>query len=374
MCLAGTAWSLAAQTTWTVDPTPRTVLTATTDDGEPRFGGVTWATRLPDGALVVADGYDLAIRIFDTDGKERRRFGRSGRGPGEFTIIGWVGRCGGEDLLVWDFALARLTRLNPDRGYVDSWTHPTARSSRQPACAADGTLAFSGPLNRTDASRPAEVGTSAAGIGYRIWIDSLDVHVYGADGSIRWTWPRVFLTESISGTFPDGSGGATSRPLGAQALLAFAGTTLVLVDAGAGVALTRSADGSVQVHPLARRDGPVNAADYEADLELRLRQVPVRVWERFRALAHAVPPPARYPPAVHAIGDTRGLVWLTMPPSPDGATALLAIDASGRRVARLTLPDAITVMEIGEDYVLGRLENEDGEHSLVVYGLRAPQD
>lgn len=369
--LAVLAVPIQAQVVWTVDPNPRTVLLATRDDGEPRFGGISWATRLRDGALVIADGYDLAVRIFEPDGSERSRFGRSGRGPGEFVTIGWVGRCGGENLLVWDFALARLTELHPERGYLRSWTHPLARSSRQRACASDGTLAFSGPLNRTDESRPAAVGTASNGLAYRIWIDSLDVHVYGRAGDLRWTWPRAYLTESISGTFPDGSGGATSRPLGAQARLAFAGSTLVLVDPAAGVARMRGPDGRERSHVLPRQAGPVSAADYSAHLELQLRQVPVSAWERFRSLAHAVAPPAQYPPAVDALGDARGLVWLTLPSTRGSGTELLAIDSAGVLVARLRLPSAGKVLEIGDDYVLVRQESADGEQSLLVYGLRA---
>ncbi len=59
-------------------------------------------TRLPAGTIVVADAWVKAILFFDPSGRTARRVGREGSGPGEFRGPGWVQRCSGDSLFVWD--------------------------------------------------------------------------------------------------------------------------------------------------------------------------------------------------------------------------------------------------------------------------------
>jgi len=43
---------------------------------------------------------------------------------------------------------------------------------------------------------------------------------------------------------------------------------------------------------------------------------------------------------------------------------------SGQQVIELTIPRNLVVFEIGTDYILGRSEDSDGEHHVVIYRLR----
>ena len=78
------------------------------DTGSPdEFGGVTSVALGPDGAVFVADGRNLEVRVFGQDGAHRRTFGRAGEGPGEFRSIyslAWVG----DRLLTFDSPQGRI--------------------------------------------------------------------------------------------------------------------------------------------------------------------------------------------------------------------------------------------------------------------------
>ena len=55
-----------------------------------RLGGCSWkgvtdATRLPDGGIVIANAGSSELRVFNPDGSHSATWGRRGEGPGEFT-------------------------------------------------------------------------------------------------------------------------------------------------------------------------------------------------------------------------------------------------------------------------------------------------
>jgi hypothetical protein len=92
--------------------------------------------------------------------------------------------------------------------------------------------------------------------------------------------------------------------------------------------------------------------------------------EPFSAFVRAVPPPETLPPFGDLVPSTDGLAWLVLTPDGNPTTRLRAYRASGDIAATLEIPAALTVFAIGPDFVLGRMENEDGEHRIVRYALR----
>lgn len=91
------------------------------------FGGVstnpdfdlthTSGTLLDDGSVAAFDFRENHILVFGPDGTPRRVIGRIGAGPGEFRQGSMV-PLGGDTLLVFDRANARLSWVLPDRGVI----------------------------------------------------------------------------------------------------------------------------------------------------------------------------------------------------------------------------------------------------------------
>ena len=76
------------------------------DPGLADIPGVVWATRMPDGRIVVAG--QSRIVIYSADGSKSATMAAPGEGPGELRVVGWAGRRT-DSLFTFDMALSRLT-------------------------------------------------------------------------------------------------------------------------------------------------------------------------------------------------------------------------------------------------------------------------
>jgi hypothetical protein len=108
---------LAAQGSWHVDPVPAFRIAALAPSGETRFTVLTSVTQLGNGDIVVADGGTASLTFLTPAGVVTRRTGRQGAGPGEFEQLWWMGRCGGDSLVVHDLA-GRVSIFSPGGTFV----------------------------------------------------------------------------------------------------------------------------------------------------------------------------------------------------------------------------------------------------------------
>jgi hypothetical protein len=100
---------------WPLDSRPRLELGVADGRDELVLSGVVGAVRLSDGRVVVANAATSELRFFESDGSFSRQVGRSGEGPGEFRVVGYLGVLPGDTLLVHDSRLRRTSLLD-DRG------------------------------------------------------------------------------------------------------------------------------------------------------------------------------------------------------------------------------------------------------------------
>ena len=105
--------------------------------GEPYvIGKIEDALRLRSGAIVIAEGIGLHLRVFGPDGVLRRSFGREGEGPGEFKAISlWTLQDGG--FAVGDNWLNRIT-LFDESGTVNAVRTGACRMRGGPSLSALG--------------------------------------------------------------------------------------------------------------------------------------------------------------------------------------------------------------------------------------------
>ena len=73
------------------------------------------------GNVYIGDDTDMAIKVFDPQGKYLRAIGRKGEGPGEFTYIGDIIPLPDGRLMVTDFQARRTSFFGPDGQFLVSY-------------------------------------------------------------------------------------------------------------------------------------------------------------------------------------------------------------------------------------------------------------
>jgi hypothetical protein len=98
------ATALAGQQVPTFATGTRPAVTIGVEDGaEPYLlSGVSDATRLPDGSIIVGNCSSAELRLYDARGVHLRTFGRRGSGPGEFESPRRIFSAGGDSIGVYD--------------------------------------------------------------------------------------------------------------------------------------------------------------------------------------------------------------------------------------------------------------------------------
>lgn len=356
---------------WEVDPQPLFRLPATDAEGRARFGTATWATRLGDDEVVLADGADNVVRIFGLDGRERRTFGREGRGPGEFRSMGWIGTCGTDSLFVWDIMSSAMRVLHATAGYARSISRPDLMGPMRVACSSGQEFAFPARRRRGPHTRPVVNTATPEGVRYRIYLDTSDVQTIGATGADVRAVDGGLRRESVSGNLPGDRFASMERPLGLETHFAFTGDQIALAYTDSGWVRVIGRGGAPEtrfriVVP-ARRMG---SEEREAGVVALLRRTPGSAIASFGELGRAIPVPERAPAVYALLGAPDGLLWFVVSPPDARETRLVGYRPDGTAVAFLAIPAAVTLFEVGREHLLGRTESDDGDQELVLYLYR----
>jgi hypothetical protein len=309
---------------------------------------------LSDGRIVLLDAGERRLLFYGADGRFQRAVARAGRGPGEFLQPTWLGRGGDDTLFVWDPPQLRLSTFDAagkllSTHRVEGQVGPPAISGRF----ADGSfLSLPGSL----VFYPPEPGVLRLPESY----GRFDLR----------SGRTTVLAEGRSEESVLGAGNRYSLPFGKQDRAAASAGALIVGDNG------------------------IPAIRYY-DMEGRLRRVAQWVSEPIAVSAEDRSAYARYYAALSprlAIpadavfaeerprfswisGDARGWVWVKTfsggwePPVP-----WLVFDQDGLLQCEVDAPARVTVLEIGERYLLGLQRDELDEVTVVRYTLvRAPQ-
>jgi hypothetical protein len=328
----------------TVDTTPTTEILATAPDGTILLGNASGGTRLSDGTLVIADTADFVVRIFSASGAPVRTFGAKGQGPGEFQAASMLAQCAPDTVFLFDNRQDRLIMFDSAGTFLRSIPLPS-----QPVVMA---CSRAGEFLRVGYARESFMPTAqTAGTMYRFPVDLIIGH------------DTTRLYDSLPGYDP--------RPGGRMFSVTIAGGR-------AYVGLTDSAwvagfDTAGRQGPSFRISGdpqPSTQEYYEHAVNAFFDQYPSgQGFDLFRPRLLALPRP-EHMPAWHALfGAPDGTLWTQITGPDDSTTHLRATDSLGAVVGDVTLPFPMTIFEIGNDYILGKRENEAGEQRVDVYRM-----
>ncbi|MEI2720006.1 MAG: hypothetical protein V9E87_07665 [Gemmatimonadales bacterium] len=356
---------------------PRPILSIGDDESGTTFGTVAGAIRLSDGSVVVADGKAGELRLFSAAGQLVRGVARRGEGPGDVKNFAGLSRLPGDTVLLWDNRLSRLTRFT-----------------------ASGQLVRTAPVDRLP---PVKLGGGATSTP---WITLLGVL---ADGSLIGSY-RLGLYNPPTGLYPDtafvvrvvppGGISTVARLLVGETYIFESVTTKFLTDGArpfttAGLIATGpssfwhsdgrrfelreySSRGALKTMiRLARTPTPVTpkeisvfranliaAAKTEMASEPAMRDNFVKHAELTGAWLTF---PATHPAFTGLVVASTGEVWAREYGDSTKAQRWHVFAPTGVRTATIEIPAGVEPLEIGRDYVLARVRNEDDVESVRVY-------
>jgi hypothetical protein len=357
---------------WSVSPAPVVTLGGTGATGEDQFTTVDWVTRLSSGEIVVLEQADSELRFFDETGVHIRTVGRRGDGPGEFSNRPLkLSRTYGDTLLVVDWPRTGVMVFGSDGRYVRSERLEYMRVSAELGaglCPNDVPILADGSvLGCSRVSAPTLTEAPAIAAQTRRTRELVRVRRGGtvADTLGQFINPEFYdiqLGDMIA---------ILRHPFGSLSFVAAGVDPLRVYIANnpAYAVEVWSADGQLE-RVVSRED-----ARFVADDQLK-----ERAWaealtdiapENQEAVRSTLPAPDSIPAIYGLAAGPDGELWVQREPFLKGqARAVLDIfDSEGIYLGSLTLPSALMVKEVGEDYILGVRRDEFDVPIVELYAL-----
>jgi len=330
---------------------------------------VTGAHALSDGRVAILNAGSREIRIYDEAAALMRTIGRGGEGPGEFRYMSLGGVLPGDTMVVLDPALRRMSLVHPEAGVV--------RSARLDPEVSDNATAWGVFDNRTVLF--GRGGTSADREGvyrgvetYRV--SDLEGRLAGELGQKPGSEANHIPMTSYS----------TGEPVIITRVLYFARQGLPVASGD------RFYFGSQDRFEIEAMDSqgtllrlirvmedpvPLTRELWDTYVENRIRTV-ARDADHERRMRRSMEENSQHlPPSFPAHGalkvDALGYLWVEEYRVPGEETHVWSVfDREGVRRARVTLPVSMQVLEIGQDYFMGLVEDEYDVEYVQLFRLR----
>lgn len=351
---------------WTLSSEP--VVTIGVRDGSDAqmLFRVAAAFRLDDGRLVIANGGSTEFRFYNGDGEHLASVGGAGGGPGEMRVLFEVTRLAGDTLVAFDPATGRLDWFDPMGAFIHR-TSVDLRGLLEPPHFSDGAHLLP---DRTFLLRVYEGSRSNLPDG--VFRSNLGFFRYDATSAVVDTLTWVGGLEN----FVIHVGGRTVpgvRPFARRALEVWGPNAVYVVDTDRYEIQVFGLEPASRSLIRRAQDGPVvSASDRQAFVERYrgfIAQNPGRQGDMERWLA-AVTYPETKPPISRLQVDRLGRLWVGETPAKEMQPVVWSVfGTAGRIMAQVEMPAAFTPMDIGADYVLGRVRDADDIEYIQMYEL-----
>ena len=372
----------AAGNGWRIDSVPLVDIGSASEDSAPVLARVGGVVPLAGGQLVVVNGADRQLLVFDSTGQLVRRVGRRGEGPGELSRPTDAVLCGNDSIAVND--VARLTLFAVGGAHVREWPLvplPSDGAVRMAGAAPDcgAFLLYARPeqLPATD-----EIGVAPATL---YWARS--------PGAARDTLSTFEARRTVRRTLGRGGDQAVSVPWTGETRWATAGG-LVYVALGAtsevrvfdraeklsAIMRWRPAPATVTAADralyAARRDGALKLAPVMAQIIPELREFPVSATSKPAHLGILVDDSARvwirdYPDWIAGRPDLfdRDMPLYNPDDEPPAGETWQVFEREGRWLGAVRMPARLTVRAVAGARVYGVWRDDDGAEHLRVYAI-----
>ncbi|MEP6765615.1 MAG: hypothetical protein ABJB66_14970 [Gemmatimonadaceae bacterium] len=272
-----------------------------------------------DTSVVVGSAADAQIVKVGPHGELLSRIGRKGAALGEYVRLQWVGTCNGEQIVVHDIALSRLSNLDAKLNAVSAKTIPKVFDSRDVAgCLPDGRI-----LILNDSSKNKTPGVQRKPLA----LVALDTKTGRADTLNRFRGTELNYVRHL-GTF-------IAVPLGAKTHVSLTGDRLLVAESNLD-SLWRFENGkwsSVALEGIPAAKPPLTVDDQRA--RQALAWAPRTQQDReFAPGLLAETSTALMAPRIDAmVGADDGGAWIGLKPGANGQRDWIEYNAQGKRVA-----------------------------------------
>ena len=341
---------------WRIGPEPAVTIGAVEGEDPYIFGWVIDATRLSDGRIVVADYGSMEMRVFDgTSGTHLATWGGVGEGPGEFEELNAVERLPGDSVVAWGWPL-RIAVFDPDGNFVRG-----SLLERQ----AETTVGLR-PIMPVAAMDEGSILASV----HPAHIDTLVVELWDGEGELRTPLgshlshePRTWVeglnrTQAFGWSLKLSPWGdlAVVTPSERYEIRAFAKDgTLARI-----VRMDHVPRSPTQAHVEAYVEEAARSAIPEALAEMMGGNLE-EMREESRREHRLVPVAEHFPAFASVMTDRTGHLWVeeyeAAGEEMDGVLWTV-FDPDGHVLGFVETPEELTIYEIGEDYLLGRVVDE----------------
>jgi hypothetical protein len=345
------------------------------------FSGIRSAVRLDDGRIAVANGSPMEIRIFSPQGEFIKRLGGRGQGPGEFTSLSTLLPGRGDTLNALNMPYFQLLRFTVENGYVDmiAANSDSIRRHLGELSPAEGTREYfaNGSVlttGRVNTGGPTDGSQYPTGKLFRpvttlVWVDRNyeRSRTVGEFGQIQ----QMFIDVG------DGMREPVVPPSARYQRRASGARGTRSCHAGNDEPEVRCIDdnGSILIVRWNQETLPTPQSDIEAwreNLRTRAAAPGSRTTPQAieRVISGVIIPPTR-PLITSMLVDADGRIYVRGPDIESGTEGWLryrVFSRDGELIGLADLP-AVTIRELGADYLFGVSRNEDEIESVVVHGI-----
>jgi hypothetical protein len=321
---------------------------------------VVGAARRPGGGILVGLGSSGEIRFYGGSGELEARWGRPGEGPGEFRILQGVGHLAGDTAWAYDFALRRVTLLDPSAGVVEVETLEPAplRALAVSSAPSGGWI-----LREAWGEGPVTLETELRRDPVRVYRASRQGRVGEALASLP---GREVLISSEGGRSVMGT-----APFARDASVVAVGDAVVMGDQ-VGHEL-RVVDLGGTLERIVRWNGPsleVTPEEVAAWKDAQVAAADPRDRAGVRTYLEGTPLPERRPAYGALLPGAAGEIWVAeyvhSGVSPSSWTVL---GPEGRWLGPVRMPAGFTPLQVGVSWILGLQTDELGAERVVVRSL-----
>lgn len=336
---------------WSTSDQPVVEIGSMDGDESTLFKRIGGALKLDNGTIIAAD--QTEVRMFDENGGFLKKHGRKGAGPGEYEYIRHIMSCQPEQFNVYDLHWQQSTYTNGG-DYVDTRNVlPMGFSPYTLACTESGAFVSSlwAPQTR-----------------------ELTIGLYDTETNMVVSHPggTVDTVMTLSGGQRLGhEHGSSPHPMGTRTSIATFGNRIYVSTGEAYEYRVYDLAGTLlKVVRTPSMDQTITGDELDAYALSEARARPPEQFDENLDLYRNIDMTDRFPAYRDMLIDARGNVWLNHHVRPlDETNRWDVVNAAGEFLGTMEFGKDLSIVQVGDDFVLGHRINAEGVPQVVALGL-----